>query len=260
MSSLIFEDWVWSYSRLRLFEQCPYAFAQKYIYKTGEEQENFYAAFGSLMHKVLERWYKGELGSDQESMVDLYVKLFPKYMGEFFIPGDLKTKYFMTGLKYLRGGVFTPPPSSIVGVEQKLDFMVGENRFVGVIDLVYRNQDGTLTVMDHKSHNLKPRSKRKTPTKYDEELDEYLIQLFLYSYAIEKKMGDKVSMLQFNCFKNCVMISEQWNKKAQNHALEWAYSTIQRIENCAEFNANPEFFYCKNLCGSRLDCEYREDE
>lgn len=260
MASLIFDGWVWSYTRLKLFEQCPYAFAQKYIYKDGEDMENFYASFGSLMHKVLERWYRGELGSNQESMISLYLKLFPKYMDEHYIPGDMKTKYFMNGLTYLRGGVFAPPPSSIVGVEQQLEFKLGGYDFTGIIDLVYRNKDGTLTIMDHKSHSLKPRSRRKTPTKTDEELDEYLKQLYLYSYALEKLTDDKVSMLQFNCFKNRIIIAEQWSAEAQENAIDWAVSTIDTIQDTTEFVANPEFFYCRNLCGSRLDCEYKDNE
>ncbi len=259
MASILFEDWVWSYSRLKSFEQCPYAFAQKYLYKTGGGADNFYSSFGSLMHKVLEMWYKGELGNDQADLIGTYVKLFPKYMDNHYIPKDMKAKYFLTGMNYFKGNdVFAPPPASIVGVEKRLNFNLDEYKFVGVIDLVFRNPDGTLSIMDHKSHNLRPRSNRVSPTKYDEDLDEYLKQLFLYAYAVENETGERVSRLMFNCFKNRLIIDEPCDAEGQKQAIEWATTTIHHIENCLEFEATPDFFYCKNLCDSRIDCEYNE--
>ena len=51
----------------------------------------------------------------------------------------------------------------------------------GVIDLVGRSDTGGLVIVDHKSRALKPRSKRKKPTKTNQELDEYLRQLYLYA-------------------------------------------------------------------------------
>lgn len=256
MRSPIFDDWVWSYSRLRLFEQCPYAFAQKYIYQTGGTN-NFYAEFGSLVHKVLERWYRGELGEDPSVLTGTYVRLFPKYVTQP-IDGATRAKFFRSGLEYFSGGVFAPPPSSILDVEKRINFEIGGCRFVGVIDLVYRNPDGTVTILDHKSHNLRPRSRRKTPTKYDEELDSYLIQLYLYAHALQKQTGDKVSTLQFNCFKQRILIAEDWTADGEKNAIDWAVNTIKAITECTAFDANPDFFYCKNLCESRADCEYNE--
>jgi len=254
--SPIFDDWVWSYSRLRLFEQCPYAFAQRYLYQN-EGVNNFYAEYGSLVHKVLEQWYKGELGTNESTMASAFVRLFQKYINAWIDSGT-RAKYFMSGLEYFNGGVFAPPFSSILAVEKRLNFNVGDYRFVGVIDLVYRNPDGTVTILDHKSHNLRPRSGRKKPTKYDEELDSYLTQLYLYAHALRMETGDKVSTLQFNCFKNRILVSEAWTEDGEKHALEWAENTIKAITECTDFEARPDFFYCKNLCESRQDCEYNE--
>ena len=75
MANILFDDWVWSYSRLQSFEQCPWGFAQKYLYSdTKRGEPNFYSAYGSLIHELHERWYKGEIKKDQ--IVPEFIKRF----------------------------------------------------------------------------------------------------------------------------------------------------------------------------------------
>lgn len=250
MSLPIYDGWTWSHSRITLFEQCPYAFALKYIYGEECEQSNFYSGFGSYMHRIHELFYNGDLKSED---------LVPYYIEHFSEIGSHKqrTKYFLDGLNYLEGGIpIIPSSSSIVGVEKKLMFKVGEYDFTGIIDLLYRNDDETLTIVDHKSHTLSPRSNKKKPTASDRELDEYLKQLYIYAHAVRQLGLGNVQTLTFNCFRGSQIVSERYSEAKENDAVEWAVNTIKKIENTTMFYPNDDWFFCHNLCDTRGVCEY----
>lgn len=248
MANVLFDDWVWSYSRLQSFNQCPWGFAERYLY--GEPHEsNFYSAYGSLIHKLLERWYKGDIAKDH---------LIPAYVSGFITLPETeplrRSQYLLNGLEYLSGDIYTP--ENIKGVERRVRFEIGGYKFVGVIDLVFE-QDGQLVIMDHKSHNLVPRSGRKKPTAKDAELDEYLRQLYLYAYAM-RQAGTKVDKLMFNCFRTGVLIEEPCLASGELEAVRWALDTIHQIEQTTMFLPKPDWFYCRNLCDIRSLCDYKE--
>jgi len=249
MSSVMFSDWVWSYSRLTLYEQCPYAFALKYIYGEPNEQTNFYAGFGSYMHRIHELFYTGVL--KQEDLVQYYIEHFDE-VG----PHKGRSKYFVEGLNYFEGGIKVVP-SSIVGVEKRINFKVGDYDFTGIIDLLYENEDGTLTICDHKSHPLQPRSNRKKPTASDRELDSYLKQLYLYSHGVRQLGLGDVGVLQFNCFRIAKTLDNIRLEEKEEEAVEWAVKTIHDVENASTFYPSEDWFYCHNLCDHRQVCEYK---
>ena len=249
MANVLFSDWVWSYSRLQSFCQCPWGFAQKYLYGNRGE-DNFYAAYGSLVHKLHERWYLKRIAERQ---------LIPEFVSGFVrlpdIEPERRSQYLLSGLNYFGRDIYTP--TNIVGVEKRVRFHVGEYAFQGIIDLLYE-EDGKLVILDHKSHNLSPRSGRSRPTVKDKELDEYLRQLYLYAHAVrELKLGE-VSKLVFNCFKTSQRIEEPYRASGELEAVNWALDTIHNIENATVFLPNPDWFFCRNLCDTRSVCEYKE--
>ena len=249
MSSVLFSDWVWSYSRLTLYEQCPYAFALKYIYGEPNGQTNFYAGFGTYMHRIHELFYTGIL--KQEDLVPYYIEHFDE-VG--YHKG--RSKYFVEGLNYLEGGIQVVP-SSVLGVEQVINFKVDKYDFTGVIDLLYKNADGTLTICDHKSHPLQPRSNRKKPTASDRELDSYLKQLYLYAHGVHQLGLGDVGVLQFNCFRIAKTLDNIYLKEKEEEAVAWAVDTIRSAENAERFPPFQDWFFCHNLCDHREVCEYK---
>ena len=68
MSEMIYrpliEDMTWSYSRIKCFEDCPYRFYLKYISRC-KEIPQFYASYGSFMHKLIEEFYKGIITKEE---------------------------------------------------------------------------------------------------------------------------------------------------------------------------------------------------
>ena len=66
----LIEDFVWSYSRVSSFEDCPYKWFMKYI-SGDSEQPTFYASYGSFIHSLIERYYSGELKREELPMAFL---------------------------------------------------------------------------------------------------------------------------------------------------------------------------------------------
>ena len=102
---------------------------------------------------------------------------------------------------------------------------------VGFIDLLLRDKDGNITVLDHKSGSLKMTKNGKISKTSEEHFESYKRQLYLYSIAIINEYGVKPKYLKWNLFKdrNCVQI--EFNDKEYEETKEWAIKTIESIEN-----------------------------
>ena len=249
----LIEDMVWSYSRIGSFESCPYKFFLKYI-SGCKESPQFYAEYGSFMHRIIERYYRGELSKEQ-MQTEFLTKFSAEVKGER-PKADIVAKYIKKGSEYL--GSFEPFPYEMVDVEMKVEFDVGGNPFIGFIDFLGKDENGDYVIIDNKSRDLKPRSNRKKPTLKDAELDEMLRQLYLYSAAVKEKYGKFPVKLCFNCFKTGVFIEEPFREEAYNEAVEWAVKAIDSIKKADEFYPYIEYFGCNYLCGVNDDCLYYE--
>ena len=251
--SAFIDDMTWSYSRLNSFSSCPYAWYLKYLYGDKEEPM-FYASYGSFMHKLLERFYKGEIPKEQ--LPTEFLLGFKENVNGERANSSIVDKYISSGHSYLSS--FKPLPFSVLDVEKKVNFKIGDVNMVGFIDYVGRNDNGRIVIVDHKSRELKERSKRKKPTKNDEEIDKMLTQLYIYSKAIEDEYGEKPEELCFNCFKNGILIREPFKDKAYDEAKEWVSRTHDVVRNSNDFSPILDYFYCKYLCGFHNACCYYE--
>ena len=248
--SPIIDSMTWSYSRLKLFETCRYAWYLKYLYGINEPT-NFYASYGSFIHNLIERYYRDEI-----SHKDLPLKFLVGFSN--FVKGkrpneEIVDKYLQAGYEYFAD--FKPMPFDMVSVEQKITFDVGGYPFVGYVDFIGM-RDGALAVVDHKSRNLSKRSTRRKPTLKDKELDEFMRQLYLYSIGVNDVYGQFPTTLCFNCFKSKTFIEEPFKEDAYNEAIEWAKDSIETIKHTDDFYPTLDWFYCTNLCGMKHECCY----
>lgn len=53
----LIDDMVWSYSRIKAFEDCPYRWYLKYI-KKFHGKDMFFSSYGTFMHKLIELCFK----------------------------------------------------------------------------------------------------------------------------------------------------------------------------------------------------------
>lgn len=257
MSEMIFrpliEDMTWSYSRIKCFQNCPYRFYLKYIHGLNESIPDFYTSYGSFIHKILEEFYKGSITKD-----DMLMKFLFDFQTE--VVGDrpseaIVNKYITAGINYFKN--FTPLPYNVVAVEKKVSFQINHKRFVGFIDYL-GEMDGEYYIVDHKSKDLKQRSRRQNPTIKDQELDEMLKQLYLYAFAVKQEYGKYPKYLCFNCFKAGVFIQEPFRQDVCEQVIEWFLQSIETIARTDEFSPCVDFFLCNHLCGLRNECCYFE--
>ena len=249
--SLITEDMTWSYSRVSCFEQCPYQFFLKYI-TVSKKLPMFFSDYGSFLHDILSRFYTGQLSKDQ--LITYYLANFHSSVRGKAPNQKIYLNYFQQGVEYLRN--ISKPAGEIVAVEKSFSFDVDGLPFTGVADLLIR--DGSLVIWDHKARALKERSKRGKYTKFDEELDRYLRQLYLYSIAVKNLYGEYPSHLAFNCYRTGQIIMEPFLVEGLLSAKAWAIDTISRVHLEEKFAPSVDFFRCRYLCDVHDDCEFYE--
>ena len=249
----LIRDMTWSHTRLKAFETCPYGWYLRYILGI-EPSEKFYASFGSFMHSLIERYYRGELTKEQ-MLLRYYMDFRANVVGARPKESTLQ-KYIQGGADYLKS--FRPFPYNMLAVEKRMSFDLDGIPFVAVIDYL-GEKDGDLYIIDNKSRALKPRSGRDKPTIQDKELDEMLRQLYLYCYPIKEEYGKFPKQIGFNCFRIGEVIMEDFNETAYNEAVQWEKDTVREIENTNEFPPNENAFYCFWLCGVERVCQpYQE--
>lgn len=240
----------WSYSRIKAYEDCPYRWFLKYI-KRMPETPRFYSSYGSFVHKLIEKYYNGEIKKEDLQMQFL-LNFSKEVEGERPADSTVK-KYIDSGSRYF--GDFEPFPFKHIDTERLMVFSVSGIPFVGYIDYI-GEEDGELVIVDNKSRDLKPRSKREKPTQYDISLDEYLKQQYLYAAAVKQEFGKYPKWLCFNCFKAGVFIKEPFKEEVLQEVLEWAKRSVENIADADDFYPRVEYFSCRYICPFTEECEY----
>lgn len=253
----LIEDMVWSYSRIKAFSDCPYRWYLKYIYLPKlEKKEQFFASYGSFMHYLLSEFYGGKK-SVGEIRLEYLLKFQAQVLG--YAPSHkIFQNYFNDGREYLN--FLKPTENKVLSVEEEFETTICGLPFVGYIDLLEETAEGELILIDHKSRALKPRSKRKKPTKLDAELDDYLRQLYVYSAAIRQKYGRYPAYLAFNCFRKQDLIVEPFRNEKYQETMNWLVHEVEEIKACSQFYPDLDYFKCRHLCEMRDHCEYLELE
>lgn len=257
--SMLDDDHVYSYTQLSSVDECPYSF---YLQKIDtdddgnplEQQDNFFAEHGTLMHKVLEEWAKGIITKDE--MVDRYIELYPD-MVTTSPPSFMQTyrqKAYDNGIFYFEEFDEFPGYTVISAEERfKIDLPLTDGttrRFQGVVDLLLRNNEtGKLVIVDHKSKSLKEFKKVR---------DEMYRQQYLYSTYVAQKYGETPEVLMFNLFKEGLLDEQLFDKRTYNETLQWATEKIHEIEDrdfisWLEQKEEPDFF-CNEICSVRKYC------
>lgn len=246
----LIRDMVWSYSRIKSFDDCPYGWYLKYVYQLPQDKRKFFSSYGSLIHRLIEKYLSGT--ETKDSLITEYLLGFSEISK--FAPGSkIRQSYFRDGLRYLKS--MTKLPCAVVTLEEYVEFEIQGIRFHGYIDCVGRTDDG-LVIVDHKSRTLKPRSNRAKPTKSDELLDEYLAQLYLYAKAVKEKYGEFPISLWLNCFRSGLVIQEPFDNEKYERAQEEFAQKAKKIVEVKDFPPNWEFFKCNYLCDMSKECEY----
>lgn len=253
----IIEGMVWSYSRISCFYDCRYRWFMKYIYEADSDEPispKFYASYGKFIHKLIEGYYRGEIRKDD--LKEMFIRGFSNEVQGIRPPESILQSYIKKGIKYF--DEFDEFPFETVAVEELINFDIDGIPFVAVVDYIGKDTDGCYVIVDNKSRDLKPRSNRKRPTRKDEELDEMLRQLYVYSAAIKHKYGEFPKKLCFNCFKEGSFIEEDFDENKYREAIKWVKDSIEEIKEATieDFFPSIEFFGCYYICDMSDSCCY----
>lgn len=248
----------WSYSRAHTYSVCPKAYKLIYIDHV-DKRDNAFASWGSLMHKCLELYFKGELFLGE--LVEYYEEHYEEYMTRDFPYNkyvDMDEDYYNAGIEYLSNFIGLDSRYEVVGVEKEIDISINGNRVVGFIDLILQDkQDGKYIVVDHKSAKELKGAK----------LEEYLNQVYLYSMFIKEEYGGYPKLLAFNLIKGNKVISTQFDKIRLEQSIEWFTNQVNKSVCDTEFHDAIEIsgrdietfahndWFCNNLCSARAFCK-----
>ena len=252
----IFDTMRWSFSRLESFYQCPLSWRRTYI-DCEPKCSNAFAEYGSCCHKILEQYEKGEI--DIFDISDEYDRRFIDEVVTDFPPNkytDLRQSYYDKGRSYFEEIYLPLNDIEILGVEEKIEFEIGDKPFIGFIDLRYRDKSNHMILMDHKSANVAFTKKGKVSKSSAEKMKKYKYQQYLYTIPFIEA-GQRVDFLEWNFFNNQKIYRIAWDKEEYDEAIQWAKDTIKLIEQEELWLPNPDYFMCHNLCDHRDFCEYK---
>lgn len=228
-----------------------------------EKQQNAFAEWGSFMHSIFERFYKGQL--DFYDICDEYENNYKNKVRLAFPYNkwtDLGKKYYEAGLEALEYFNDLPDNIEILDIECKINTMINGITFVGFADLILRKQDtNEIIIVDHKS-------KAKFASKSEQR--KYARQLYLYAVYVKEKYGAYPSILAFNMFRVGDVVTIPFSESDLEEAKQWFSNTVSNIYMDSEFldkieivyrksekdieDFSKQDFFCNELCGVRAYC------
>ena len=128
----LIEAMTWSYSRLEIFDDCPYRWFLTYIHTPKlKKEDKFYATYGLFMHDLLEKYYRGE-NSKEEILIMFLTQFKERTKGTGRPKSATVQKYFQSGIEFIKS--LEPMRFKMISVEEKIDFKIGGLNFTGRID------------------------------------------------------------------------------------------------------------------------------
>lgn len=242
-----------SYSKLEQFDRCPRSYYLQHILGLGG-RDNFYSAYGSLVHDILRQQIEGAI-----TPVQAKEQFASRYEAEVT---PLVTDEEMSALYWLQGyDVFTnqfPVPlwgGKVCEVEKKRVLSMFGVNFSSIIDVLFYDAAGRLVLMDHKSATRK--------AFYGQNGKKKLRQLYIYSEVVMREYGVFPDVLMFNLFREGKTVEYPFSQEEYEETMEWAQETVDDIRSLMERAPQDESawpscpsprFFCDTLCDVSDDC------
>ncbi len=255
-------DFRWSFSKLAAFKQCPMSFYLQYVENPGGDDElpGYFSQYGTLMHSILEQYYKDELpvfclADEWRDRYDSEVTIAPPPF-----PANFGEKNYNAAVDYLENFSGLPEGYEVLSVEKKFVIeLSGGYKVSGIADLVLLDPSGNIEVRDHKT---------KSDASLKKEYQLYRKQLYLYAIWVKREYGVWPSKLSFNMTKTGKLIEEVFDLNMVKETIDWFINTIHEIETCDALESwdtciadgeRKEGYFCRWICGVNPSCErYQE--
>ena len=263
----------YSFSRLKLFNECKCAYYLTYVLKA-QKRINIYSEIGTTIHEILE-----DIQSGKEIPIEERIEIFEdkvdecEIFGISFVNDNIKEKYVENVKHCLRN--FKSIQGKKFEIEKEITLDIDGHKLTGFIDLVVHNDDGTVSIIDY-----------KTSSKYaKKDLQKNANQLIIYGLALEQ-LGYKVRDVKWYMIKYATIQGKRGNKMIERRELEdgqkfedcfveypynevskmecvdWIIDTIEEIESLTTYDTwehkdinKGNSFYCNNICSVCGKCE-----
>ena len=236
----------YSVSRVKTFLDNPWKHWCKYLagYKEKQDPEvTQYMDRGTYFHRGMELLAQRKGKMTQE---DLYAKLREIYAESGFLK-EAKLSGELAIDRYLSEG--EPVDfEKIIETEHQVYFdLPNGHEFTGIIDAVIQNDDGTVTIVDYKTHSTAP-----TDDEY-----RYSLQGNLYMY-VYTQLGYNVRDMIFDCVNPKIKITGRNYKRKTIRLVYNEYRTkdfFDQFVNLVDMiEANPDFkLYIPGKSGHKPD-------
>jgi CRISPR/Cas system-associated exonuclease Cas4 (RecB family) len=250
----ILNNIIYSFSSVNTYETCPFAFKNIYILAK-ERKGNFYSAYGSFCHNILEKYFKDEL--EIWDLSKYFENNFGKEITEIPppYPKNIVDIYYQDGLNFFENFEFDKNKYEIILIEDKIESKHKDFKLVVKPDLVLKDKTtNEYILMDYKTKKLKN-------NKYDEEtIEEYKKQFYLYAYYIFLEKQITVSKILIWFIRNNQLVELPIDHYQITNVLDWFESIVTKIKQETEWKMNnnkKNQYYCSQLCGLRDMCEHK---
>lgn len=219
----------YSHSKVECHISCPYKYKLRYVdkLKTIPDYEADNALIcGNTIHMGAEK--------DLKAALDFYYSNFP-IISDRHVEEIMKFEYLIPKIHELLEGINV----------YKKEFRINTSRFVGIVDLIIKNEDGTVDVFDYKYSN--------NYEKYSESP-----QLHLYKYFLEQ-VGFKVRKLGF-IFIPKVAIKQ----KKEESLYQFRKRILQELEDSkikimeVKYNAEKVVGFMNDIINITEDAEFKK--
>lgn len=247
-------DRAFSPSSINLYLSCPRRYLYEDILKLKPKDGNPNAlSYGKAVHKACEeairflrdkkmppeksqfiKWFKDELSC--QPMESYQQRMNFEGRGELALD-----KYYAQ--------ICNTTSTNLVDVEYKLEYETEDGiKFVGYIDRLDSNPDGTYTIYDYKTGNNK--NKDIAP---DKDHEDYYNQMAWYKYFFERKIGKSVSLTKF-------LYPDDFESK--NNGIEFTEQeindTVEKFKQAVTNIKAHEFEPTKNKEKTCKKCPYKD--
>lgn len=236
----------YSVSRVKTFLDNPWKHWCKYLagYKEKQDPEvTQYMDRGTYFHRGMELLAQSKGKMTQE---DLYVKLREIYAESGFLE-EAKLSGELAIDRYLSEGEPVDFEKIIETEHQVYYDLPNGHQFTGIIDAVIQNDDGTVTIVDYKTHSTAP-----TDDEY-----RYSLQGNLYMY-VYTQLGYNVRDMIFDCVNPKIKITGRNYKRKTIRLVYNEYRTrdfFDQFVNLVDMiESNPDFkLYIPGKSGHKPD-------
>lgn len=202
---------------------------------------------------LLEKYLKGEV--DKSRLLSAFEDGFYDNVNAVVLSkNDPTEKLYEYGRSYFSNVNLVREQLRPIYVEKEILFKTGDYQFRGIIDLMYKNKDGELVILDHKTSEYPVGKNGNIKKSKAEMMDGYTKQLALYAHGVEQVLGIRPRYIGWNFIRANQVYKIELTDEMVKNTLLWTEDTIKTIYNCEDFQKKESYVMCSMLCDMRDNC------